>query len=53
MVVLRLQLHGVLVSSADLCVALQEDLLVVTDPVKHLHRHRDKVELFDMLMLMQ
>lgn len=39
-VVLSLQLHGVLVTSANLCVTLQEHFLVVADPVKHLHTHR-------------
>lgn len=38
-VVLSLQLHGVLVAAADLGVTLQEHLLVVADPVKHLHTH--------------
>lgn len=37
-VVLSLQLHSVLVTSADLCVTLQEHFLVVTDPVKHLRK---------------
>lgn len=35
-IVLSLQLHGVLVTSADLRVALQEQFLIVADPVKHL-----------------
>ena len=35
-VVLRLELHSVLVVHAHLCVVLQEHLLVVADPVKHL-----------------
>lgn len=40
-VVLGLQLHSMLVTSAYLSVALQEHFLVVADPVKHLHtRHR-------------
>lgn len=39
-VVLSLQLHGVLVTSANLGVALQEHFLVVTDPVKHLQKHQ-------------
>lgn len=38
-VVLGLQLYGVGVVVADLCVACQEQTLVVHDPVKHL-RHR-------------
>lgn len=35
-VVLGLQLYGVRVVVADLCVACQEQTLVVHDPVKHL-----------------
>lgn len=35
-VVLCLQVQGVLVAHTDLCVALQEQLLVVADPVEHL-----------------
>lgn len=38
-VVLRLQLHSVLVCAADLSVTLQEQFFVVADPVKHLHRN--------------
>lgn len=40
MVVLSLQLHGVLVAAPDLGVTLQEHLLVVADPVKHLQEHK-------------
>ena len=41
-VVLRLQLHGVLVVPPDLRVAGQEQALVVHDPVKHLHQARQE-----------
>lgn len=37
-VVLRLEVHSVLVAHADLSVALQEQLFIVTDPVEHLQR---------------
>lgn len=37
-VVLRLKVHSMLVVHADLSVALQEQLLIVTDPVEHLQR---------------
>lgn len=37
-VVLRLKVHSMLVAHADLSVALQEQLLIVTDPVEHLER---------------
>lgn len=42
-VVLGLQLYGVGVVVANLCVACQEQTLVVHDPVKHL-RHRGMTE---------
>lgn len=45
-VVLSLQLHGVLVTPADLGVALQEHFLVVTDPVKHLQKHQYRHKTF-------
>lgn len=35
-IVLSLQLHSMLVTSANLRVALQEQFLIVADPVKHL-----------------
>lgn len=37
-VVLRLKVHSVLVAHANLSVALQKQLFIVTDPVEHLQR---------------
>lgn len=47
--VLRLQLHGLEVVVADICVACQEQTLVVHDPIKHLrntHNQEDVSRLY-------